>query len=192
MRNLFSLVFVSFIFCSNLLAFSAMNYVPAVTGKIVDESGNPVSNATITVTFKGLNGSVFNDETKLYTAKTIETQANEDGVFKLERCVVNILKIKHGFHSAFVDVKAEGFLNKRLQVINMRVAGGAIGVFIFGMLDSQGEFDGNGAGLFGAVAAGYKTMKESKFSRVYKEIFKEAIVLKVDKQLDNFHKLHNE
>ena len=74
----------------------------------------------------------------------------------------------------------------------MRVAGGAIGVFIFGMLDSQGEFDGNGAGLFGAVAAGYKTMKESKFSRVYKEIFKEAIVLKVDKQLDNFHKLHNE
>ena len=193
MRLLPVLIVLSlFLLGSQLQAFSAMNYVPAVTGKVVDEGGNPVANVTVKVSFMGLNGSPFNDETTIYKAKTIETTSDENGVFKFDKCFVNILKLKHRFHSAFIDLKAEGYLNKRLQVLNMRVAGGAIGVFIFGALDSQGEFDGSGPGLFGAVAAGYKTMKETKFSRVYEEIFKEVIVLKSNKQVDSFRELYEE
>jgi hypothetical protein len=41
----------------------------------------------------------------------------------------------------------------------MGVMGGAVGVFLIGLIDAQGEFEGNGPGVFRTVANAYKTLQ---------------------------------
>jgi len=169
------LVFVAL--CGQAHAFSVLNGVPAVSGVVVDGDDVPLAGVTVTVRFLGTDDKILDDDKVVYVIKELSAVTDGDGVYRLEGCTINLLKLKAKFIAAEIEFKADGYTVKKIQAINMRALGGAIGVFIIGLIDAQGEFDGNGPGFFGSVAHAYKTVKESKFSRVYEQILAEPLVL---------------
>ena len=164
--------------CTNAKAFSVLNKVPAVTGTVADQDGTPREGVDVTVRFLGTNDKMLDDEKEVYVIKELTAVTDKNGQFQLEGCYINLLKLKAKFIAAEIEFKAEGYNTQKIQAINMRALGGAVGVFIIGLIDAQGEFDGNGPGFFGSMAHAYKTVKDSKFSRVYKALFTETITLK--------------
>lgn len=168
------------LFCltGQALAFSMANNVPAVSGKILDEAGQPVAGALVTVSFLATDDKLLSDESpEISEVKKLEATTDGEGVFTLKKTWINLPGLKSKFYGAMVKMSAPEKRSKTVQIINMRVMGGAIGVFLIGLIDAQGDdFD---TPVVDTVAHAYKTVKESKFSRVYiKALTQDAFVLK--------------
>ena len=177
MRKLIIGMVLGLLLCTQAQAFSVLNKVPAVTGTVVDQDGIPREGVDVTVRFLGTNDKLLDDEKEVYVIKELNAVTNDKGEFQLEGCYINLIKLKAKFIAAEIEFKADGYNSKKIQAINMRAMGGAVGVFLIGLIDAQGEFDGNGPGFFGSMAHAYKTVKDSKFSRVYKTLLSETIKL---------------
>ena len=178
MRKLIIGLALVFLLCNQAQAFSVLNKVPAVSGTVVDQDGRPKAGVNVTVRFLGTNDKLLDDEKEVYVIKQLEAVTNDKGEFQLEGCFINLVELKAKFIAAEIEFKAMGYETQKIQAINMRALGGAIGVFFIGLVDAQGEFDGNGPGFLGSMAHAYKAVKDSKFSRVYKNLFTETIKLK--------------
>jgi hypothetical protein len=172
-------------------SFARQMKIPSVKGKVIDSRTNkPLANVKVKVIFGGKKGSVLSGEAESYEIGKISAISNSKGIFILPEGTVKPGKGK--FVGAEVVFTLPGYSQTKLQVANMRAFGGAIGVFFIGMIDAQGE-DFN-TGFFKSVCHAYKTAKSSKFNRVWKEAFSEAIQLEqTNKNMNNrFEKLHQQ
>lgn len=187
---------LTFALAAGAQAFSLLNDVPAVSGRILTSDGTPIAGATVTVRLLGIDGGVLSEDAARYVIKELSAVTDADGVYKLEGCTVNLPKLKAKFIGAEIDFAAPGYATKTVQAINMRAMGGALGVFLIGMVDAQGEFDGQGPGLFSTAAHAYKTVKESKFSRVYEGMLSQPMTLDradgASRRTEQFGQLYNE
>ena len=152
LRKLLVLVMAFLAFSSTSYAMSILNKIPAVSGIVLDNDGAPLAGVTVTVKFLGTNDSIWDENKDSYTIKELSAVSNEQGAYKLEGCMINLGNIKGKFIGADIVYNLNGYTSRKIQAVNMRIMGGAIGVFIIGLIDAQGEFDGEGAGyqiLFG-------------------------------------------
>lgn len=172
-RALLIVTMALFIFGNGAYAMSLLNKVPAVTGTVIDTNGLPLEGVSINVKFFGTDDKLFDGTKKVYTIKEFNAVSDSEGRYSLEGTSINLPKLKSKFTSAEITFSHSNCTSKMIQAVNMRVMGGAPGVFLLGIIDAQGEFDGEGSGVFPAVAHAYKTMKDSKFSRVYKTLIED-------------------
>lgn len=173
LRALLIVTMALFLVGNGAFAMSLLNKVPAVTGTVIDTNGLPIEGVSISVKFFGTDDKLFDGDKKVYTIKELNTVSDSDGRYSLQGTSINLPKLKSKFTSAEITFSHSDCTSKMIQAVNMRVMGGAPGVFLLGIIDAQGEFDGEGPGVFPAVAHAYKTMKDSKFSRVYKVLIED-------------------
>jgi len=173
LRKLLVIVMAVIAFTGTSYGMSLLNKIPAVSGTVLDSDGAPLAGVTVTVQFLGTNDSIWEENKDSYVIKELNGVSNEQGVYELKGCMVNLGNIKGKFIGAEIVYNLEGYTARKVQAVNMRVAGGAIGVFIIGLIDAQGELDGNGPGVFPTVAHAYKTMKDSKIGKVYRKLIED-------------------
>ncbi len=191
MKKLTCVLFIALsLFASQSFAMSLANRVPAVTGKVVSETGEPIAGALITVSFLATNDRLISvEEPEIRIVEKIETLTNDDGTFELKSTWINLPGVKSKFYGAEATISTPGYRTKKIQLINMRAVGGAIGIFLIGLIDAQGE-DFN-TPVLGTVAHAYKTVKSTKFSRVYLKVITEAPFVMKTGSSDDFDVHYN-
>ena len=150
--------------------------IPAVTGMVTDQDGNPLQNCLVVVTFIGSHQSVDNTGGDVLKLCVTHSMSEPDGTFALQAEDL-ILKDIEGNKVHFIGARVEfnhtSCKPLRMDIANLSNSGsGVISVFLTGALEHEG-------GFFSAISAGWQAVKGNKFVKQYKKSLETSIKLEL-------------
>jgi len=149
--------------------------VPAVDGRVVDQTGTPLQYALVVVTFIGSHQPVGNGDGDVLKLCVSHAMTDGQGVYMLASESFPLLDAE-GEKVHFIGARVE-FTHQDCEPMTMNLANlsgsssGVISVFLTAAIEHEG------GGFFGALSAGWHAVHQNQFAASYEKALKADVTL---------------